>query len=587
MSDQLTLSAQAKKNVETWLLGPYDETTKAHIRKLSTQDPKALEDAFYRNLDFGTGGLRGIMGVGTNRVNAYTLSMITQGICDYLHQLFPQKDKKIVLAYDTRRDSYEFALQCAKVFAANKIQVHLYKQIRPLPLLSFSCLHLQCDLAVMITASHNPAEYNGYKVFWSNGAQVLPPHDENILKATQAICSIQQVQFSTLEDPLIQWVGEEIDLAYEKAIEKQQLYPQMDTAKKDTLRLLYSPLHGTGHTIIPKLLKSRGFNNVSLVQKQSQPDPQFSTVEAPNPEEDQALKMGIKQMLIEKADLFIATDPDADRLACVVYHDNKGVKLDGNETAIIMTHHLLETLSQQNRLPQNPAIVKTIVTSPLINKICGHYKVMCPDVLTGFKYIGQLMTQWQQEASHNFLLGAEESYGYLIGSHTKDKDAVVCAAFLAELALVKKLAGQTLIDYLQEIYQIHGFAHNELFNLKLKSGQQGLAQKDKLMAQLREPSHLFLDDQAIIAKKDYQYSTAINLVDNKNTPLTLPKSNVIVWELANGLNITVRPSGTEPKVKFYFSFIHEMRHSYTEEKEKAKKTIEKYYTALKNELQIT
>ncbi|SCA58501.1 Phosphoglucomutase [Chlamydiales bacterium SCGC AB-751-O23] len=580
MSTPFSFSENSQKNLEQWLGKDFDEITKKRIQHLKDTDPKYLEDCFDSRLEFGTGGLRAVVDVGTNRMNLYTISMTTQGICNYLAELKSDTPKKVVIAYDSRLSSYDFACQTAKVFAANNIHVVIFKELRPLPLLSFACREEACDLAVMITASHNPPEYNGYKVFWSDGAQILSPHDKKILEHSALVNSPQDIKQSSLDDSLITWVDKQLDHKYFQAVSCLSFNDKQNQKEGGKLKIVYTPLHGAGATLIPGLLKQKGFTNLKWVEEQRYPDGNFPTVNSPNPEEDEALELGKKTLESENADILIATDPDSDRLAVVVKHENESIKLDGNESATIMAHYILSSLSEQNSLPNNGTIIKSLVTTSLIELISKDFGVNCLNVLTGFKYIGQKMTQWEKSKEQHFLFGAEESYGYLLGQHIRDKDAVICAALIAEIALSNKLKDRTLVDYLHDLYRKYGLHVNKLYNLKLESGQTGLAQKDQIMEKLRLSPPLALGGKKLLKFYDYQESFCLNKETDEKETLDLPSSNMLRLEFSSDITITVRPSGTEPKLKFYFSLLKKDCSSVKNESLQGHDLIEKLWSAL-------
>jgi phosphoglucomutase/phosphomannomutase len=551
----MTTVTPVETNVERWLKGPYDEKDKAEIRRLQKEDPETLYNAFYKNLEFGTGGMRGLMGVGTNRINRYTVAFVTQAIANYLHTL-PELPKKVAICFDSRHHSKEFAEEVAKVFAANEIEVFLYKELRPVALISFAVRKHQCGFGVMITASHNPAVYNGYKVYGPDGSQVLWPHDENIIAATQKINDPTQVKKTeSLQDPRIHFMGEEMDKSYLDIIYRYLFHPGDNQKFGEKLKIVYTPLHGAGMTIIPRALKESGFTNVTLVQEQTTFDGDFPTVKVPNPEEQEALSKGIALLIQSDGECLIATDPDTDRLAVVIREGKEIVSFNGNEIAVMLLEHLCSSLKKDQRMPPKPVAIKTIVTTELFRAIATHYNVQCLEVLTGFKYIGQKITQFEEEknvASHHFLFGAEESYGYLVGDHVRDKDAIISALFVAELALQMKLQNKTLRDFLYEIYKKYGIWREQLLSLTLPD-REGLEKMQQMMSRLRSHPPQAIEGKGVLAIEDYLKREVTYMDDQRKEPLTLPKSNVLRFWLADGSSLVIRPSGTEPKIKIYCS----------------------------------
>jgi len=531
MDMNLTHSAIMEK-VQKWLSGPYDEKTKTEIHRLLKEDPKTLSDAFFKDLSFGTGGMRGVMGVGTNRINIYTIRKTTQGLCNYLKkQPFPTLSAFI--GYDVRHHSKEFAEETARVFAGNGITVYLSLDICPTPLVSFGCRHFGCQAAVMITASHNPKQYNGYKVYWTDGAQVVAPHDTGIMNEVSQVD--EHIQLAPLNSPLIHLVGEDIDQDYLQTIKEQQLYPQLN---KDSLKILYSPLHGTGIRLVPKALKSLGYSHFSLIEQQSTPDGDFSFAPSPNPEEKESLALGKNQLLKEHADLFIATDPDADRIGVV---SAGGTTFTGNQMACLLLEHICFALTQKNQFPSNAAFIKTIVTTELFAKIAKNYGGTCIDVLTGFKYIAEKINKWEASFdAYQYIFGAEESYGYLFGTAVRDKDAISTACLIAETAALAKQNNLTLTDRLHQIYKQYGIHREALTNLTFSDGLEGMQEMQSLMQRLRNSPPQIIAGQEVVLIEDY-----LNGRDN------LPPSDVLRLWLKDKSKLVIRPSGTEPKIKIY------------------------------------
>ncbi len=554
---QITLDAQTRKNLDQWLNGDYDQVTKDEIKQMMQTNPKEVIDAFYTNLDFGTGGLRGIMGPGSNRMNVYTVRAATQGLAQYLHlENKSKKELSALIGYDSRKHSREFAEEAAKVLAGNNIKVYLYSDIRPTPLVSFGCRFKKCDAAIMITASHNPPEYNGYKVYWSDGGQVVPPHDTGIIAEVNKITEPSMVKsVSSIKNPLIQEKGilEEVDEAYFKVIMPLQNYPKENKNFGHVLKYVYTSLHGTGITMVPRALQEWGFNPPILVEKQVIPDGSFPTVNYPNPEEPEALKLGIKLMEEKNADVLIATDPDADRLGVAVRHRGKSVILTGNQVACICIEHICRALSEQKRLPLNAAFIKSIVTSELFKAIAEGYQRKCVEELIGFKYIANQIHLWDKDPKgYQYIFGAEESLGYLLGSKgSRDKDAVSASALLCEVALHAKIKGKTLVDLLNDIYDKYGVYIEKLVSVKFEETKEGRDQMVKGMVNLRENEPKEILGIPVVSVDDYQEGMHKVLKTGKTTQLTLPKSNILTFWLEDGSKVTVRPSGTEPKIKLY------------------------------------
>ncbi|NGX40105.1 MAG: Phosphoglucomutase [Chlamydiae bacterium] len=535
-----------------WLSGPIDQESKHEILELM-KSPDELRDAFYKNLSFGTGGMRGIMGAGTNRINRYTIQMATQGLANYLLKHPPLRERHAVfIGYDSRHNSKEYAWEAARVLAGNGITAYLTCELRPSPFISFGVRNKKCSAGIMITASHNPKEYNGYKVYWSDGAQVVPPHDNGIVKEVEKIESLNDVRLSLENSPLIEIIDPELDFEYLDAIHKLQFDPKEDEQVGDQLKITYSSLHGTGIKLLPRALKSWGFSNINLVDHQSVPDGSFPTIKTPNPENPEALAMGIQQMVDTQSDLFIATDPDADRMGVVVLHKEKPFILTGNQIAAVCLEYICQILTQQERLPEKGAVISTIVSTDLLEVICKHYNLAYFDVLTGFKYIGELIHKWETEQSpYTFLFGAEESYGYLIGTHCRDKDATVISCLIAEAALLMNVEGRTLVDFLVEIYKKYGLFFEAQKTLDFPPGKKGMDQMNAMMDKLRKNSPQKIAGVPVEVFEDYQTSQRVNLLSKAVEPISLPSSNVLLFRLKDQSKIVVRPSGTEPKLKIY------------------------------------
>lgn len=537
-----------KKNIETWLNGKYDEESKNQIRQLMQTDGRALEDAFYRDLEFGTGGLRGVMGVGTNRMNKYTVGMATQGLANYIKKTGNKDQPKVTIAYDSRNNSRYFSEVAAEVLSANGIFVYVFDDIRPTPELSFAVRQLGCDSGIVITASHNPKEYNGYKVYWSDGGQLVPPHDKNVITEVRNIHEINNVKF-VRNNNLIQYIGKEMDAVYLEKLKTLSLQPDI-IEKHANLNIVYSPLHGTGKDLVPKSLQKFGFKNVHSVEKQAIANGNFPTVVSPNPEEKEALSMALKQAKATNADLVMATDPDADRVGIAV-KDDKGefILLNGNMTAALIVYYMCKMWQKNGKITGKQYIVKTIVTTELLVDIAKKYDVESYDVLTGFKYIAEKIRELENKKE--FICGGEESYGYLIGDFVRDKDAVISCCMIAEIAAWAKGQNKSLFDTLIDIYLEFGYYKEELFSLT-KKGQNGAAEIQQMMENYRNNPKKTINNVKVTTIKDYKLSVSKNLRNNIEEKINLPISDVLQFFLEDGSKITVRPSGTEPKIKFYF-----------------------------------
>jgi phosphoglucomutase/phosphomannomutase len=543
-----------QKRIDQWLKGPYDDQTKAEIRRLLEKDPQSLIDAFYSDLAFGTGGMRGLMGVGTNRLNIYTIQMATQGLANYLLKQKKGSPLSAVIGFDCRHHSEEFAWEAARTLAGNGITVYLLTELRPTPFISFACRTKKADAAIMITASHNPKEYNGYKVYWSDGAQVVAPHDSGIVKEANQIKGLEQIKIAAKNSPLIKTLRDELDKPYLDAIRPLQHFPSDNREKGHTLKIVYTPLHGTGITLTPKALADWGFTSIADVKQQSVPDGDFPTVPFPNPEYKEALQLGTDLLMATSSDILLANDPDADRMGVVAMHQGKPVILNGNEVASVCTQYLCTVLSEQKKMPPNGAFVTTIVSTELIHEIASAYHAACFEVLTGFKYIGEKIHEWEiSTPSYQFLFGAEESYGYLIGTHARDKDAIVCSCLLAEIALHAKTNGKTLVDLLHEIYKKYGVFREKQASHNFKPGKEEMDKMQAMMVRLRQnPPHEIAGSEVLIIE-DYERGIRMHLDSSKTEKLTLPRSDVLLLRLSDKSRLVIRPSGTEPKIKIYAS----------------------------------
>lgn len=539
------LDENAVLNAEKWLNTSIDEQAKQEIISLRENNVNEFNDAFYRTLEFGTGGLRGVMGIGTNRMNKYIVAMTTQGFSNYIAENNPGKQIKTVISYDSRNNSREFAKITARVMAANGFDVYLFEDIRPTPELSFAVRELKADAGVMLTASHNPKEYNGYKAYWNDGAQLTSPHDELVIEKVNAITDLSQVKMQD-DDKNITIIGEDMDKIYLEKVKSISINSECIKKQKD-LKIVYTPLHGTGISLVPKALKAYGFENVICVKEQSIPDGNFPTCVSPNPEEPAALEMGIKLAKEIDADMLLATDPDADREAIAV-KDNKGewIILNGNQTASLLTYYLLSANKNANALKGNEYIIKTVVTTDLINKIAEDFSVEYFDVLTGFKHIASKIRE--HEGKKRYIGGGEESFGYLIGDFVRDKDAVSACCILAEMVACLKEEGTNLYDFLLQLYTKYGFFQEKQVSITRK-GKTGAEEIQKMMMDFRNNPPKQLDNDEVVEIIDY--------LETEKTQL--PKSNVLQYLLKSGSKVSVRPSGTEPKIKFYFSIVIPMK----------------------------
>ena len=548
--ENVDILTQVKKKANEWLEGDYDQQTKDQVKHLLENDENELIDAFYKDLEFGTGGLRGVMGVGTNRMNIYTVGSATQGRSNYLHKQFSGLDQiKAVVAYDSRNNSRLFAEKTAAVLSANGIYVYLFDKLRPTPELSFAIRQLGCQAGVVITASHNPKEYNGYKVYWDDGGQIIAPHDKNIIHEVQKITSIGEVNFSG-DDQKIETIGENIDREYVDRIKSLSVNPEVIQRQKD-LKIVYTPIHGTGVELVPRALEAFGFKNVIHVPEQDEVNGDFPTVHSPNPEEHAALKMALEKAEQEDADLVMATDPDSDRVGIAVKNrEGKLEILNGNQAASLLINYLLSQWKQKGRLTGNEYIVKTIVTTELLADIAEAHGVEYYDTLTGFKYIADKIKQL--EGSKTFIAGGEESYGYLAGDFVRDKDAVISCVLLAETTAFAKDQGKSLFDQLIDIYIEHGFFKERLLSV-VKHGKEGEEAIRQMMDQFRNNPPDSINGQDLMLVHDYSKKQTMDLMSHLRYNINLPKANVLQFLLKDGSKISMRPSGTEPKIKFYFS----------------------------------
>ncbi|MDD2200322.1 MAG: phospho-sugar mutase [Bacteroidales bacterium] len=538
-----------RKKAEKWLNYDMDNKNMSELQNMLNNNEELLTEAFYKDLEFGTGGLRGIMGVGTNRMNKFTVGMTTQGLSNYLLKTFKYQNISVAITYDCRNNSRYFAEITAAVFSANGIKVYLFDELRPTPELSFAIRTLKCKSGVMITASHNPKEYNGYKVYWEDGAQIINPHDKNIINEVRNITEISQVKFSENKS-LIEPVGEKIDKQYIEALKTVSLNPDI-IQKHSDLKIVYTPIHGTGVKLVPMALKAFGFSNVINVPEQDIVDGNFPTVHSPNPEEPAALEMAINKAKETDADIVMGTDPDADRVGIVVRARNgEYILLNGNQTASILIYYLISQWKEKSKLKGKEYIVKTIVTSELLTEIADYYGVETYDVLTGFKYIAAIIRE--NEGKKKFIGGGEESYGYLAGEFVRDKDAVMSCALIAEVAAWAKEQDKTLLDILKEVHVKFGFYKENLLSVT-KKGKSGAEEIAAMMDKFRNKPPDSINGSDVVLIHDFEKQTTIDRISDLRYTINLPKSNVLQFDLHDGSKISIRPSGTEPKIKFYFS----------------------------------
>jgi len=545
-----------KDKAMEWLNGNIEEELKAEIRSmLESDDPTKLIDAFYKDLEFGTGGIRGVMGAGSNRMNKYTVGKATQGLCNYLKSAFPNQSISVAIAHDSRNNSTFFADITASVFSANGIKVYFFDGLRPTPELSFAMRELNCKSGVVVTASHNPREYNGYKAYWDDGAQVTPPHDTGIISEVEKIGSFDKVKFEK-NDALIEIIGKEIDEKYLAKVQQLSLRPDVIMRQKD-LKIVFTPIHGTGITLVPEILKRYGFENVHIVKEQAEPDGDFPTVVYPNPEEAEAMSMALKLANEIDADLIEATDPDADRVG-IGAKNNKGVfqLLNGNQAASLLVYYVLKQWKETGKLKGNQFVIKTIVTTDLIKEIAKHFDVKFYETLTGFKYIASVIREL--EGKEQFIVGGEESYGYLIGDFVRDKDAISSCAMLAEMTAWAKDSQMSLFDLLIDMYMKFGMYREKLTSITRK-GKAGTEEIQAMMKTLRTNPPKELGGSKLVSVLDYQEGTATDMETNAIETLNFPKSNVLQFLTEDGTKVSARPSGTEPKIKFYFSVRAELK----------------------------
>lgn len=540
---------EIREKAEVWLSKEFNEETRKEVREMLEHDEKRLIDAFYQDLEFGTGGLRGIMGAGTNRMNIYTLGMATQGLSNYLIKQRGDSGIRVAIAYDCRNNSRYFAETTANIFSANGFEVFLFESLRPTPELSFAIRHYKCHSGVVITASHNPPEYNGYKAYWDDGGQVVAPHDDGIIDEVRKITSVNQIKFDGKKEN-IKILGKETDDLFLKEVQKMSINPEVIN-KFSNIGIVYTPIHGSGVTMVPPALKMFGFRNVISVPEQDVVDGNFPTVKSPNPEEPDALKMAIRKAVESGAELVMATDPDADRLGLAV-KDRKGnfILLNGNQTGVILVWYILSQFKERNKYKGNEYIIKTIVTTDLIDRIAQGFNVECFNVLTGFKFFAELIRE--NEGKKKFIGGGEESYGFLPGDYVRDKDAVASCAVAAEAAAWSKSKGKSLFDLLLDIYTEYGLYKEKLINI-VRKGKEGADEIKAMMNVYRNNPPELINNSRVVKINDYEKQISSDIISGKKSKIDLIKSDVLQFFLEDGTKISVRPSGTEPKIKFYFS----------------------------------
>jgi phosphoglucomutase len=574
------MEAVIQEKSANWLKGNFDAVTKDAIKKMQSENPKELAESFYRNLEFGTGGLRGIMGVGTNRMNRYTVGMATQGFANYLNQTYPGGPVRVAIAHDCRNNSRFFAETTANVFAANGIKVFLFEDLRPTPELSFAIRHLGCQGGVVCTASHNPKEYNGYKAYWNDGGQLVPPHDKNVMKEVEKIASVDDVKWSGGEAN-ITIIGKEMDETYMEMVKSLSIYPEV-IAKQHDLKIVYTPIHGTGITLVPSVLKRFGFTNVNIVTEQSNISGDFPTVVYPNPEESEAMNIGMKKAKELDADILLGTDPDSDRVGIAVKDQNGNWTLvNGNQTAVLAFNYIIEARKAKGIARPNDMVVKTIVTTELIDEIARQNNISCYNVLTGFKWIAELIRE--KEGKEHYVVGGEESYGLMIGDKVRDKDAISAVALLCEMAAYEKNKGRSLYDKLIDLYIQYGFYKEHLISIT-KKGMDGQQQIADMMAGFRSHPPKKLAGSDVVQLLDYELKKGKNLKTGEEWEIKLPKSNVLQFVLAEGSKISARPSGTEPKIKFYFSVNTKLKSA--EEFDKMNAVLDEKIKAIINDMRL-
>ncbi|MEP7251353.1 MAG: phospho-sugar mutase [Ginsengibacter sp.] len=540
------MEAKTEKKINEWLSGDYDKATKDEISRLQKEDQSQLEDAFYKDLEFGTGGLRGVMGVGTNRINKYTIGMATQGFANYLKKSFDTA--KVAIAHDSRNNSREFAEITANIFAANDIKVYLFESLRPTPELSFAIRSFGCKGGVVCTASHNPKEYNGYKAYWDDGAQLVPPHDENVITEVEKIKRVGDVKWDGKKEN-ITIIGKDFDEKYIQMVKSLSVNPDVCEQQHD-LKIVYTPIHGTGIMLVPQALAAFGFDNVHIVEEQAKPDGNFPTVGYPNPEEKETMSIALKKAKELDADILLGTDPDADRVGIGVKdNDGEWILLNGNQTALIVFNYIIEARKNNGLAKPNDMVIKTIVTTDLIDVIAKDRNINCYNVLTGFKWIAEMIKE--KEGKENYVVGGEESFGLMIGDKVRDKDAISAVAMICEIAAVEKSKGQSLFSKLLELYVKFGFYKEDLISIT-KKGMNGSKEIAEMMEGFRKNPPENIAGSKVVKLYDYEKQEMKDLSTGMSEKISLPKSNVLQFITEDGSKISARPSGTEPKIKFYF-----------------------------------
>ena len=529
-----------KKNYEIWTSKPFDNETIEKVKKLKNNNPLEFEESFYKNLSFGTGGMRGIVGIGPNRVNNYTFGKNTQGIANYINRI-STKQESVVIAYDCRNQSQELANQVAEIFSSNNIKVYLFDSIRPTPELSYSVIKLKCICGIVLTASHNPPEYNGYKVYWKDGGQIVPPVDKNLIKEIELV-KFNEINFKK-NDSNIELIGEKIDSDF---VKDSIFNGKIGSSNRKNYKVVFTALHGTSYRLLPEVLTGAGFEDFNIVEEQHNPDGNFSTVQSPNPEEPEALSLGIKLANKISADIVIGTDPDADRVGLAVKHNNNFQILNGNQMMIILTEFIL---SKKENLDKSFFIGSTVVSTSMIKHLANFYNVDFKIGLTGFKWIGKMINDFKNQ---KFVAGGEESFGYMVGDFVRDKDAITSSLVACELGSECKSKNISLVDYLVQCYIKYGFYKEKLISIK-KEGAEGLEQINYIMNKLRSTKKDFIDGSKTVTIKDFDCSKTYDIKNNKVSSLDFPKSNVLIFESEDGSTVAARPSGTEPKIKFYIS----------------------------------
>ncbi|MCH9612626.1 MAG: Phosphoglucomutase [Chlamydiia bacterium] len=580
-NNRTELAKQLNLWIEEKLDPTYDEVIRANL-----DSPENLQDEFGGDITFGTAGLRAIMGPGTNRINNFTIRRATQGLANYIHKNKSVTKPVVAIGYDSRHHSKEFAEETARVLAGNDIDVLISPELCPTPLVSFATRHKKCIASVMITASHNPKEYNGYKVFWSDGAQVVPPQDKGVIDEVNKITSVEDIHaVESVNHPRIRPFPKEIKEAYTKAISKLAHFPDVNRKEGKKLKICYTACNGAGITMIPDALKAWGFTNLNLVEEQCTPDGDFPTFEKPNPELVPALRIGIEQLEQNHSDILLASDPDSDRVSITVNHKGAARPLTGDETMTLCLYYLLSVLKERNQIPRNGGCITTIVSTRAFAPIADHFGIESFDVLTGFKYIGEMMTKWENESGgKTFIFGGEESIGYLNGTHVRDKDAVSMSCLLAEMALYYKLKGMTLVDQLNAIYAEFGTFYDAKDLIASDKGQKFLIDE---MSKIRQNPPTTINDRKVIVMEDYLTREGQNRLTKAKWDLTLPKTNLLIFKIEGDINILIRPSGTEPEIKIYFQLkseptdqIETARHTLKQEVESLKEAVRK--TLFKN-----